>query len=340
MSSSGSDTAAGKGREPVVTASSPASAPASGSSSVPPILCLLGPTGTGKTAAAIAVARRMAASVINFDSRQVYADFPIITAQPDEVERAACPHLLYGFLATDERMTAARFVELALEAIAGVHAQGRLPILVGGTGLYLRSLLSGIAPIPEIPDDIRRAVLERVRAQGPQRLHAELAKTDPDYAARIHPNDTQRNARAAEVLLATGRTMTWWHTRSDHAPAPFDALKVGLRLPLAELEPHLAGRIDAMLAAGAVDEARQAFARHPDPEAPGWTGIGCAELLAFLRGQTTLGQARALWIKNTRAYAKRQMTWFAKELGIRWFAPGENQAVADCVADWLAARQQ
>jgi tRNA dimethylallyltransferase len=280
----------------------------------------------------------MPASVINFDSRQVYADFPVITAQPSEEERAACPHLLYGFLPTAERMTAARFVELAMEAIVEVRAQGRLPILVGGTGLYLRSLLSGIAPIPEIPGEIRRAVLERVRIEGPQRLHAELQKTDPDYAAKIHPNDTQRNARAAEVLLATGRTMTWWHTSGEHTPAPFDALRIGMRLPLDELEPHLAGRIDTMLAAGAVDEAKRAYARCPDPGAPGWTGIGCAELLAFLRGETPLEQARAQWVKNTRAYAKRQLTWFAKEPDIRWFAPGETAAVAECVADWLAGR--
>jgi len=318
-----------------VTASSSSAVPAL----VPPIICLLGPTGTGKTAAAIAVARRMPASVINFDSRQVYADFPIITAQPDQEERAACPHLLYGFLPLTERMTAARFVELAMEAIAGVRDQGRLPILVGGTGLYLRSLLSGMAPIPEIPADIRRAVLERIRAEGPQRLHAELEQADPDYAARIHPNDTQRNARAAEVLLATGRTMTWWHTSSEHTPAPFAALKIGMRLSLDELEPHLAGRVDAMLAAGAVDEATRAHAKCPDPEAPGWTGIGCAEMLAYLRGETTLEQARSLWVRNTRAYAKRQLTWFAKEPGIRWFAPGDGGSVADCVADWLANRQ-
>lgn len=313
-------------------------ASSSGAVPAPPILCLLGPTGTGKTAAAIAVARRLPASVINFDSRQVYSDFPIITAQPDQEERAACPHLLYGFLPLIERMTAARFVELAMEAIAEVRAQGRLPILVGGTGLYLRSLLSGMAPIPEIPAAIRRTVLERIRAEGPQRLHAELEKTDPEYASRIHPNDTQRNARAAEVLLATGRTMTWWHTSSEHTPAPYAALKIGMRLSLDELEPHLAGRIDAMLAAGALDEAKRAYAKCPDPDAPGWTGIGCAELLACLRGETTLEQARSLWIKNTRAYAKRQLTWFAKEPGISWFAPGDGGSVADCVADWLADR--
>ena len=305
-----------------------------------PILCLLGPTGTGKTSAAIAVARRMDASVINFDSRQVYADFPIITAQPSEEERAACPHLLYGFLPTREKMTAARFVELALETIEDVRGQGRLPILVGGTGLYLRSLLRGIAPIPEIPEDIRQGVLDRIRKEGPQKLHAELMQTDPAYAARIHPNDTQRNARAAEVYLATGQNMTWWHENGEHTPAPYDAFKIGMQIGLDELEPHLARRIDEMLSLGGVEEARAAMAECNDPEAPGWTGIGCAELLACLRGEMSLDEARARWVKNTRAYAKRQITWFKKESDIRWFAPGESEKIADCVADWLARRDQ
>ncbi|WP_207262241.1 tRNA (adenosine(37)-N6)-dimethylallyltransferase MiaA [Desulfovibrio sp. Huiquan2017] len=304
----------------------------------PPIVCLLGPTGTGKTAAAIAVAGRLPASVVNFDSRQVYRDFPVITAQPDADERAACPHHLYGFLPTEEKMTAARFVELAVERIEAVRALGRLPILVGGTGLYLRSLLSGIAPIPEIPGDVRRKVLARVEAEGPQALHAELSRTDPDYAAKIHPNDTQRNARATEVYLATGRTMTWWHTESEHAPAPYEALKVGMRMALNDLEPHLDRRIDVMLERGALDEARAAFARCPDPDAPGWTGIGCAELLDFLRGQATMAEARGRWARNTRAYAKRQLTWFNKETDIHWFAPGDNEAVADLVEKWIAER--
>lgn len=187
-------------------------------SAKPPIVCLLGPTGTGKTGAAIAISRVMPASVINFDSRQVYRDFPIITAQPDADEQAACPHHLYGFLPTEEKMTAARFVDLAIEKIEEVRAEGRLPLLVGGTGLYLRSLLSGIAPIPEIPQSIRGQVLDRIEMEGPQALHAELEQIDPVYAAKIHPNDTQRNARAAEVYLATGKTMTWWHTESEHTP--------------------------------------------------------------------------------------------------------------------------
>ncbi|MBG0789275.1 MAG: tRNA (adenosine(37)-N6)-dimethylallyltransferase MiaA [Desulfovibrionaceae bacterium] len=305
----------------------------------PPIVCLLGPTGTGKTGAAIALSRRMPVSVINFDSRQVYADFPIITAQPDQEERAACPHHLYGFLSIEVKMTAARFVDLAVDKIGKVRAEGRLPVLVGGTGMYLRSLLSGIAPIPEIPEPVRAGVLARIEVEGPQVLHAELERVDPDYAAKIHPNDTQRNARAAEVYAATGRTMTWWHTESEHTPAPFNALKVGMRLGLDELTPHLARRIGVMLEQGAMDEAVAAFEKCPDPDAPGWTGIGCAELLAFLRDEMSLDQAREKWIRNTRAYAKRQLTWFNKDADIHWFAPGDNDGVCGLVEAWLADRE-
>ena len=212
----------------------------------------------------------------------------------------------------------------------------RLPILVGGTGLYLRSLLEGIAPIPEIPGEIREKVFERMKAQGPQALHAELVHNDPDYAAKIHPNDTQRNCRAAEVFLATGKNMTWWHTNSEHAPAPYFALKIGMRIALDDLKSHLVMRIDQMLRSGALNEAKAAFEKCSDPEAPGWTGIGCAELLALLQGKMTEDEARMKWIKNTRAYAKRQITWFGKETDINWFAPGENESIADFVEKSLA----
>ncbi len=305
--------------------------------SAPPIVCLLGPTGTGKTAAAIAVSKRTPASVINFDSRQVYEDFPIITAQPDVREQEACPHLLYGFLPTEEKMTAARFVELAVTQIEAVRELGRLPILVGGTGMYLKALLRGIAPIPEIPAEVRAAVLDRIREEGPQALHRELCETDPEYAVKIHPNDTQRNARAAEVYLGTGKTMTWWHTHGEHIPAPYTALKIGLKIALNELGPRLAKRIDGMIEQGALDEARAAMKKNGNPEAPGWTGIGCAELLMYLREEMTLKEAHDAWVKNTRAYAKRQLTWFGKERDVAWFQPGDNEAIADLVENWLGS---
>lgn len=301
---------------------------------LPSIVCILGPTGTGKTAAAIEVSRQVPASVINFDSRQVYRDFPIITAQPDSEERAACPHLLYGFLETAEPMSAARFVDMAHRAIAEVLEQKRLPILVGGTGMYLRFLLQGMAQIPEIPEDIRKGVLQRLQREGPQKLHAELCEVDPEYAARIHPNDSQRNARAAEVYAATGKTMTWWHS-TEHTPAPYHYCKVGMEMTLNELTPHLGKRINVMLEQGAVDEARAAYELCPDGDAPGWSGIGCAELLAYVRGEIDMKRTKELWLRNTRAYAKRQMTWFRKEDDIEWFRPGDNESVAGHVLSWL-----
>lgn len=303
-------------------------------SSLPQILCILGPTGTGKTAAAIAVAQATPASVINFDSRQIYQDFPIITAQPDQREQSACPHLLYGFLPTQEPMSAARFVQLAHEAIAQVLGEGRLPILVGGTGMYLRFLLEGMAQIPEIPAKVRATVQARLEHEGPQQLHVELCEVDPEYAARIHPNDSQRNARAAEVYAATGKTMTWWHS-TEHQAAPYAYCKIGMDIALDELTPNLAKRIDAMLEEGAEEEARVAYACCSDKSAPGWSGIGCAELLSFLRGELDIESARALWVKNTRAYAKRQMTWFRKEQDIQWFSPHEKEAITAYVQSWL-----
>lgn len=297
------------------------------------VVCLLGPTGTGKTRAALSLGRDV--EVVNFDSRQVYEDFPIITAQPTPEERALAPHHLYGFLPTAESMNAARMAELVAGVAADVAARGNLPVLVGGTGLYLRVLLRGIAPIPEIPEDVRARVLERLEREGPQRLHAELAEIDPDYAAVIHPNDRQRNARAREVWLTTGRTMSWWHARACPVRA-LRALCLGVTADLDELTPRLAARIGEMIREGALDEARRAYRRCPDPAAPGWSGIGCAELLAWLEGDCSLDEAEDRWVRNTRAYAKRQMTWLRRERDLTLFPAGDVAGMARAVDDWLA----
>jgi tRNA dimethylallyltransferase len=299
------------------------------------VLCLAGPTGTGKTGAALAVARELPAVVVNFDSRQVYADFPIVTAQPTAGERAACPHRLYGFLPTDQSVTAAAFADLARAEVRAAAAKGLLPILVGGTGLYLKAILQGLAPIPPIPDEVRRAVLARLRAEGAPALHAELARLDPDSAARIHPNDSQRNARALEVFEATGKTLTWWHAEGSQA-APFEPLLLGLGADLESLTPVLAARVRAMLEAGALDEVAAALERCPDPGAPGFSGIGCAELAAHLRGELSLDDAVARWIRNTRAYAKRQFTWFKAVPGLRWLAPGDGAGALAALRGWSA----
>lgn len=292
------------------------------------VLCVPGPTGAGKTAAALALAREVRGGVVNFDSRQVFADFPIITAQPTPEEQAACPHLLYGFLATAQALAAPAWADLARSAIADLAAEGRVPILVGGTGFYLRALLDPLAPIPPVPPDVRNAVQARWDGEGGAALHGELAGKDPAAAARIHPHDRQRVTRALEVLEATGRTLTDWHREGAAAP-DWEVCKLGVALPPAALDPRLEARIGAMLAAGALEEARRALARCPDRTAPGWTGIGCAELGAHLAGEMDLDAACGLWFRNTRAYAKRQMTWFKRDASIRWFTPGQESALAE-----------
>ncbi len=290
--------------------------------------CLCGPTGAGKTAASLALAARFPISVINADSRQVYRDFPIITAQPSAAEQSACPHLLYGYLPAEAKLGAGEWAREAAAAIAAERAKGRLPLLVGGTGLYFKALLAGIAPIPEVPAEVSARWQARVLAEGAPALHALLAEHDPAYAAKIHPNDRQRITRALEVWESTGRSFSWWHARPLPGPA-YRPLKIGIGLSLADLEPLLQQRIKAMLDAGALQEARAALARCTDPEAPGWSGIGCAELYRHLRGELSLDECRALWLKNTRAYAKRQLTWFRADKDITWFRPGQ---AADIVA--------
>lgn len=284
------------------------------------LLCLVGATGTGKTAAALALATQLGGGVVNFDSRQVYEGLDVVTAQPTAAERAVCPHALYGYLPLDVPVRAGAFSVEILGQARAYHERGLRPILVGGTGLYLRSLVDGLAPIPDIDPLIREEVVRECRIHGSQVLHGRLQGIDPDYAAKIHPNDPQRICRALEVFRATGRTLTWWHGQTRR-PAGLRVLKIGLEADLAALTPRLARRIDLMLEANALEEVRLAHARCPDRLAPGFSGIGCPELLSVLLDGVSLEDARRDWLRSTRAYAKRQLTWFRKDEDIFWHHP-------------------
>ena len=300
------------------------------------LLLVAGPTGAGKSQAALALAREFNGAVINIDSRQIYRDFPIITAQPDVAERGAVPHLLYGFLDCREKMTAGVYARLAAEAVESCLAKGLLPILVGGTGLYIQALLDGIANIPKVPADIARYWQGRLQAAGPQALHLELARRDPDYAAKIHCRDSQRITRALEVCMATGKAFSWWHRQAEGVPlSRGPVLRLGVGLPLAELTTRLERRIALMLEQGAVNEARQALEMCSDRAAPGWSGIGCAELYSFLQGESTLDETLDLWLRNTRAYAKRQITWFKKDPRLAWFSPDQAPEIIDAARQFL-----
>jgi len=299
-------------------------------------VCILGPTGSGKTEAALGLARSMPVTVINYDSRQLYADFPIVTAQPEAHEQAQCPHRLYGFLPTAEAMSAARFAELARTEMAAAQEAGRVPVLVGGTGLYVKALEQGLADIPPIAPDVRQWVLERMGREGPNALHEDLAQADPETAARLHKNDTQRIARALEVFLGTGKPLSEWFHEQKRGHTGVDLCKVGVSTTLGELEPRLRKRITVMLERGAVDEVRRAWEHTPDREAPGYSGIGCAELLAHILGEADFEETCDLWYRNTRAYAKRQLTWFAKEPGVRWIRAEGFDRLPGLVRAWGA----
>ncbi len=293
---------------------------------LPFVLCLAGPTGAGKTAAALHLATALQGEVVNVDSRQVYRDFPIITAQPSAEEQSVCPHHLYGFLPTEEKLSAGRFAEQVLSVVQEITSRGKLPILVGGTGLYFKTLLEGMADIPAVDKAISEEFLHQCSLRGSVALHKELTDLDPAYAARIHPNDKQRVVRALEVHAATGKTFTWWHENAPRVPM-VRGLYLATETTLDALRPRLDARIELMLKAGAMEEVHGALEICSDAKAPGWSGIGCAELYAHVCKGVPLQQSLDLWRKNTRAYAKRQLTWFRAVPQIHWFSAEDTQGM-------------
>jgi tRNA dimethylallyltransferase len=274
---------------------------------------------------ALTLAEALDGEIINADSRQAYADFPIITAQPTAAEMARRPHHCYAFLPTDQKISAGDWAETACAAARDTLTRGKIPLFVGGTGLYFQTLLRGIASIPPVDPTVGARLGARLAEEGLPALHRELQQLDATYAARIHSNDPQRILRALEVYYSTGRAFSWWHAHAETRPLARGPLIV-IGADLTWLTPRLAVRIERMIAEGAFEEAARAFSVCPDPAAPGWSGIGAAEILTCLRGATSREECAKLWLKNTRAYAKRQMTWFRARPEARFIAPGDAAA--------------
>jgi tRNA dimethylallyltransferase len=276
---------------------------------------IAGPTASGKSALALALAERVGGIVVNADSMQVYRDLKIITARPGPDEERRAPHLLYGHVDAAENYSVGRFVADAGAVLAAAQRQGRLAIFVGGSGLYFKALTAGLAAIPNVPAEIRTAVRARLGELGPAALHAELARRDPATAGRLQPADRPRIARALEVLEATGRSITDWH-REGMAPAldPARAVTVFLAPDRAALYERIDARFDAMLAAGALEEVAALAARRLDPLLPAMKAHGVPWLIRRLAGELALAEAVVEAKKDTRHYAKRQFTWFRHQL--------------------------
>ncbi|WP_158043949.1 tRNA (adenosine(37)-N6)-dimethylallyltransferase MiaA [Skermanella pratensis] len=281
-----------------------------------PVVVVGGPTASGKSALALDLAEEFGGTVINADSMQIYAELPVLTARPTAADEARAPHRLYGALSAAERCSAARWQALALAEIREAHKAGRLPIVVGGTGLYIRALMEGLADIPPIPEAVRASVRERRETLGGPGLHALLAGRDPATAARLKPGDSQRLSRALEVLEATGRSITDWQSDPAAGPPP------GLRFvpfvvdpPRGALYAACDRRFDAMMERGALDEVRALLELGLSPGLPAMKALGVPELSAYLRGEGGLEDAVAAAKTATRRYAKRQGTWFRHQLG-------------------------
>lgn len=303
----------------------------------PPVALIAGPTASGKSALALKLAEATGGAVVNADSAQVYRELPILSAAPTAEERARAEHLLYGTLDGAMACSAADWAELAKREIARLHSEGRLPILAGGTGLYLRTLLDGIAPIPEIDPQIRA----EVRAASVAENLAALAPLDPVAAVTLNPGDRTRIARALEVVWSTGKSLSVWQEQREGGIGDTIDLKA---LVLTPPRPWLYERCDRrfaeMVEKGALGEVEALLARGLHPDLPVMRAIGIAELGAHMRGDMTLEDATAAGAQATRRYAKRQYTWFAHQPPPEWprfHDPLEGEAIDRALAMFLPA---
>jgi tRNA dimethylallyltransferase len=291
-------------------------------------ILIAGPTASGKSALAVAVAEALGGTVVNADSMQVYRDLRVITARPSPDDERRVPHRLYGHVDAAVNYSTGAWLRDLANVLDELRAEGRIPVIVGGTGLYFTALTSGLAAVPPVPADIRERVRARVKSEGAAALHAELAKRDLATAQRLMPNDGSRISRALEVIEATGRSLTEWH--NEAAPPPLDvsrAAKVFLKVERRELVARIEKRFGAMLDAGALEEVKALAARKLDPMLPAMKAHGVPWLIRHLNGEITLEAAREGAVMDTRRYAKRQGTWFRNQLpDWPWLSPEDAMA--------------
>ncbi|MCK1295521.1 MULTISPECIES: tRNA (adenosine(37)-N6)-dimethylallyltransferase MiaA [unclassified Bradyrhizobium] len=293
---------------------------------------IAGPTASGKSALALELALAAGGVVINADSMQVYRDLRIITARPTLGDEAQVPHRLYGHVDAAVNFSAGAWVGDAAKALEAAKAEGRLPIFIGGTGLYFKALTAGLSVVPPIPLEVREDVRARLERNGVEALHDELAASDPRAAERLNRRDRTRIARALEVAEATGRSLLDWHHEGQPPLLPKDSFRAVFLAPERdELYARIDARFEAMLGAGALEEVERLAARNLDPLLPAMKAHGVPALIRHLRGELSLEQAATIGRADTRHYAKRQFTWFRHQLPqFEWVKLEETRG-------WLAA---
>jgi tRNA dimethylallyltransferase len=286
------------------------------------VAVLLGPTAVGKTGAALALGERLGAEIVNADSLQVYRELDIGTAKPTLAERARAPHHLIDVADPPEPYDAARYAAAGREVLAELHRRGVPPLVVGGTGLYLKTLLYGLFDDGDPGPEIRARLRRELQSLGLAELHQRLAVLDPVTAGRLHPNDTYRILRALEVMEATGKPVSELFAAHRFRDCPYRVLKLGLILPREELNRRIESRVEAMLAQGFLQEVEGLLKRYPADLKP-LQSLGYRHLSLYLRGQWPWEEAMERLKIDTRHYAKRQLTWFKADPEVQWLQPGQ-----------------
>jgi tRNA dimethylallyltransferase len=304
--------------------------------SVLPLVAVVGPTASGKSALGVWLAEQFGGEVLACDSTQLYRGFDIGTAKPSQADRRGIPHHLIDVLTPQQETTAGGYRQMALAVLEDLRQRGRLPILTVGTGLYLRALLDGLAEVPQRSEELRERLRASAEEHGPGYLHRLLKRLDPDTAKKIAPQDEQKLIRAVEVCILARRPLSEVHRTGRKPLEGWRPLKIGLMPPREALYERIHSRTDAMLAQGWMEEVRRLMASGLPEHAKPFDFIGYRELREVLRGEKKLEEARAAIQQATRQYAKRQLTWFRKDPTIHWLAGfGDDQQVQSDAICWL-----
>ncbi len=305
---------------------------------LPKIIIICGPTGVGKTGFAIRLAQRFGGQIVGADSMQIYRRMDIGTAKPTAAEQAAVRHHLVDIVDPGDDFDAADYGRRAGTVIQELVDAGVVPFVVGGTGLYIKALVYGLFQGRSADPAVRRGLKAELAEQGAAALHARLGRLDPQAAARIHPNDAYRILRALEVITATGRPISDHHGTHGFARARYQTLTIGLELPREALYARIDQRVEAMLAAGLLEEVRGLLAQGCDPGLKAMQSLGYRHLTEFLQGRLTWEEALRTLKRDHRRYAKRQFTWFKALADIHWLAPDQVETAAEMVAAFLLAK--